>query len=237
MEASSSSSFDCANRLVEHLLTGDLRAAEFTLRESGFGGPLLLDDVIAPAMYEIGERWSHGTVTTAEEHLASTTAHRLLVDLAPTLVRVPAGSRETVLLASARRERHTLGLTMAADVLRGNGFDVQVIEGGVPHDDLLAFARARKPEIIGLSIGMPSHNDVFELYERIVSQSPDVGILFGGRVANAVVSEIVWGDPLARIANGVSNACELADELIAARREGVTRRSPSSRAPLVPVAD
>lgn len=224
MRAVTSTDDDYAIRLTADLLAGDLRAAESTVRESNLGGTLVLDQLIAPAMFEVGERWARDEISTAEEHLACTTAHRLLVDLAPTFVRAPADSRELILLASARLERHTLGMTMAATVLRGAGFEVQIIEGGVPHDDLIAFARAREPKIIGISIGMPNVDDVVDLYERLVEQDPGVGILFGGRTADTVVAELARTDPLVRVATGASDARVLVEELLALRGTAAAAR-------------
>ena len=92
----------------------------------------VLDDVVTPAMHEVGHRWERGTIGIAEEHLASSVISRMLTRLAPLLITAPARSRPAVLMAGAQGERHVLGLQMASDVLEGAGYAVKYAGADLP---------------------------------------------------------------------------------------------------------
>ena len=92
----------------------------------------MLDDVLAPAMHNIGALWRDEEIMVADEHLASTICHRLLAEISPALQVEPAGTRETVLLITPSSEQHTFGLSMAQNVLYGAGYKTVLVGGEAP---------------------------------------------------------------------------------------------------------
>lgn len=138
--------------------------------------------VIEPAMTAIGDLWESGSISVADEHLATAISHGVLVRLFDALSVTRARSRELVLLAAVEGQRHILGLRMVADVLEGAGFDVLFLGADVPLDALRGFVAEHRPAVIGLGVGTAT--DVCRLAEAIQAiheVSPEPRIMLGGR--------------------------------------------------------
>jgi DNA-binding transcriptional MerR regulator/methylmalonyl-CoA mutase cobalamin-binding subunit len=68
--------------------------------------------VIAPALREVGERWHRGTMSIAQERIASNCARRQLISLLHTFNSIAKGP--AVVFATLSGERHELGILMYA---------------------------------------------------------------------------------------------------------------------------
>jgi methanogenic corrinoid protein MtbC1 len=171
-------------RFLAALLDVDAVAAGDVVRDalgSGMDGYGVLDDVVAPALYEVGRRWELGEVTIADEHLATGIAHRVLVAVYPILVDADPRSRERVLMAGAEGEEHVLGLRIAADVLEGAGFDVQFAGGALPLHALLQAIERHRPRIVGLSATFAVDRGALrDAVTTLRTEVPEVGLLLGG---------------------------------------------------------
>lgn len=78
---------------------------------------------VSALLVEIGDRWEHGTLTVAQEHVASATLQRALalaVETMPVPVRAPR-----CLLAPAEGDEHTLSLALAELCLRERGWGAE----------------------------------------------------------------------------------------------------------------
>jgi methanogenic corrinoid protein MtbC1 len=162
---------------------GDLELALKILREaSGDVAPVaVLDDIVAPAMHDIGALWEHDEITVADEHLATAMCHRLLAAIAPALEMAPAKSRETILLATPTSERHTMGLLMANDVLYGAGYNTVLLGAGVPEAALGAALMRHRPRIVALSSTMPDPGELAAAANVVRHLGPQAQLITGGR--------------------------------------------------------
>jgi methanogenic corrinoid protein MtbC1 len=87
------------------------------------------NEVLAPALVEVGERWESGALTVAQEHLASSTVRAAL----QRLVADGRGAiRGVAVLACAPGERHEIGLLMLAVLLRADGWQVAYLGPDTP---------------------------------------------------------------------------------------------------------
>ena len=137
--------------------------------------------VIEPAMVHIGELWKSQSIGVADEHLATTISHGVLVRLVDALSVTRPRSRELVLLAAVEGQRHILGLRMVADVLEGAGFDVLFLGADVPLGDLRAFVAEHQPSVVGLSFGVgPDAGHLTDAIRAIHDVSADSRIMLGG---------------------------------------------------------
>ncbi len=133
-------------------------------------------------MYRIGELWSQSRITVADEHLATAVCQRVLASLYASLhvERVGAGTR--VLLACVEGQHHAMGLRMVADVLEGAGHAVVCLGGDVPTAALLSAVDRHEPDVVGLSITMPSGaGKLEEAIYRLQNRRPDLPMLLGGQ--------------------------------------------------------
>ena len=140
------------------------------------------DRVIAPAMYQIGERWQDGAITAAEEHLATAIAHRVIASLYAALEAPPASKPATVILAAPEGEHHGLGLRMASDVLEAAGFPVIYLGTDVPLDALAAAVERYRPAAVGLSLTMPlGATNLEAAITAVLEARPGTRLLLGGQ--------------------------------------------------------
>jgi methanogenic corrinoid protein MtbC1 len=152
--------------------------------------PELYQQVITPAMYEIGKLWEHGAITVADEHLATALTHRVLAALRPPLqLEAHAGEasdgRERALLATVEGEQHALGLRMAADVLEDAGFQPIYLGADVPTEALLQAVTSLQPDLLALSATMPELAPrLQEVAAAVRGLHPDVSLIVGGQAAS-----------------------------------------------------
>jgi methanogenic corrinoid protein MtbC1 len=166
--------------LFDALTDGDLarsvRLLERALEERSLAQTL--DQVLVPAMREIGRRWQAGEVSIADEHLATNTAERTLEQL-----RAPPGrAGPQVLLACVQGNRHTLPGRMVATVFEANGWSPTFLGADVPPNQVALYARQHPPRLVGLCLALPEHEDpARETVDRLrdaVDERPPV--LLGG---------------------------------------------------------
>ena len=130
-----------AERLVSIITVR--RAADSTVAQ-------VLDDVIAPALNDIGDCWAAGTLTAAEEHLASNTVIDTLARVRPMTTRFPPAG-ERALSACMADEQHDIGARMVALVLGELGYEASTLGANVPVGALALMVARMRPAIVALS--------------------------------------------------------------------------------------
>ena len=143
----------------------------------------VLDDVLAPAMHDIGALWERDQITIGDEHLATFVIQRLIAEISPRLEVAEPASRDVVLLATPTPERHAAGLLMAYDVLRGAGFDAVCLGVGVPRPALVAALHRHRPALVGLSATMPFLAELTGTVDAVLEALPGAQVLIGGAAA------------------------------------------------------
>lgn len=150
-----------AQEFLAHALQGDLAAATrsiLTADELGVPIGKLFAEVLTPTLYEVGERWSAGTLSVGQEHEISELARDLIAEL--TLRHARSDSDQPIILAaSVAGERHDLGLRMMAGLLRMRGLDVHVLGADVASRFLVESVELRRPALVLLSATLPSRLD------------------------------------------------------------------------------
>ncbi len=157
-----------SERLEARLVAGDERGAWQSIEAaltSGMTPQRVYTEMLAPAMRSIGEGWSAGSYTIADEHRASAVAHRLVGRLSGRFA-VRGRPKGRVVVGAPAGERHALPVAMVADLLRGAGFDVVDVGADLPVDDFVDACRGAAPLIaIGVSI---SNAEVQDEAKRLI---------------------------------------------------------------------
>lgn len=163
------------------VLAGDRAGA---LREArhhlSAGLECLYDDVLRPALIEVGERWHRNELTVADEHLATALTQATIASLYAEVPWPRGGPRALVVCVEG--ERHELGARMVADLLALDGWDDRFLGSDTPVDEVVRAARELGPRLVGLSITLPqslpaARRTVMSLRAAL----PGVRILVGGR--------------------------------------------------------
>jgi methanogenic corrinoid protein MtbC1 len=203
-----------ADAFAEALLAADEVAAEVTIREAmdaSLSTAEINDDVIAPALWLIGELWERGKISVADEHIATEITVRVLAlqREAQRVVQSRGGRR--AMLAAPAGELHVVALRMVANLLRGSGYDVVMLGADVPAMALAAAARRLDAQVICMSSTMPGRADqVLNAIEEVRRLRPSAPFVVGGRGLS-----FEWQlRPEVHVCGRVSEAVEAVDAMV-----------------------
>jgi methanogenic corrinoid protein MtbC1/DNA-binding XRE family transcriptional regulator len=116
----------------------------------------IYDYLVVPAQVLVGTLWANGSLSVAQEHLATQLALQAIG-------RVRAGSRPAraqdarALVCTVEGDAHEVGARMFADLLHLDGWDVDFLGANLPIRDLVDFSLQRSPQLIGLSVSLREH--------------------------------------------------------------------------------
>jgi excisionase family DNA binding protein len=188
-----------AEGLERRLLAGDASGAWWLVQSQLDGGldPTgILNELVVPALRSIGDRWAHGEVSVAEEHQATVVAQRLVGHLGLQFGR-RGKSRGAIALAAPAGDLHTLPVTIVADLLRWQAFDVLELGGNTPAD-ALAEAVAGQDRLLAVGIVATMcgfEAEVASSVRSVRAVAPDVTVFLGGPgVRSAAHARRLGGD-------------------------------------------
>lgn len=97
-----------------------------------------VDEVLIPAVRQVGNWWASGECDVGQEHLATETVRRWLVRAAPT---DPPRDSPVVVLACGPRDQHTVGLEALGALLAARGMRSYLTGALTPPDALVSSVR------------------------------------------------------------------------------------------------
>src|SRR5215213_2865099 len=145
-------------RYLDALAAADLAVARNVLDdaiEAGMSVRRIYLDVLQPALYEIGRRWSHAEISVAQEHLATAATQSAMARLAERLADGPRRVRPgSAVVACVSDELHALGGRMVADYLEADGWNVAFLGQLTPSVELAALAAHHDAQVVALSAAL-----------------------------------------------------------------------------------
>jgi uncharacterized repeat protein (TIGR01451 family) len=138
------------------------------------------DEIIAPALWLVGELWERGEISVADEHIATEISIRVLALQREAQRVAQARGSHRILLAAAAGELHVVALRMVGNLLHDAGYDTVMLGANVPTDALAASARRYQPDVICLSstVASPAH-EVMNAIDDVRQQWPAANIVAG----------------------------------------------------------
>jgi MerR family transcriptional regulator, light-induced transcriptional regulator len=137
-------------------------------------------DVLMPFMHEVGEQWSAGHVSIAEEHLATNFFQARLLALARGWDR---GLGPRALLACAPNEQHALGLIVFGIALHELGWRITYLGADTPIETLTEVAEIIHPELTVVAATMPRRLPRYA--KQLISFTARWSLAIGGAGASA----------------------------------------------------
>ena len=199
---------------AEALLSGDEVAAEVAIRdalEAKLSSAEIDEQIIAPALWLIGELWERQEITVAEEHIATEISLRVLALQREAQRLQRARQDHLVMLAAPTGELHVVALRMVGNLLRESGYDVLMLGPDVPAPALAGAARRHQPDVVCMSATMPGGSDqVLVAIHEIQQACPSALYIVGGR---GVTSRLHQGAGIA-VCERVSEVVDAIDALI-----------------------
>ena len=139
--------------LTELLLRGDEKEVTAFLLHTYMEGQLLaalFDQTITEAMHEVGELWFQGTITVADEHLATRVVLSALQQLRS--VVVPAGPTGlNAICCGIEGDLHELPVHLAEIILESEGWDVKDLGANTPLFALRDMITEQRPQLVCIS--------------------------------------------------------------------------------------
>jgi MerR family transcriptional regulator, light-induced transcriptional regulator len=196
------------------ILSGDEVTAELVVRDAidaKLSAGEVDDQIIAPALWLIGELWARGDITVADEHLATEISLRVLALQREAVRTVSERAGRKALLAAPMGELHTVALQMNANLLRDAGYTVLMLGPDVPPGALAEAAVRHEPAVICLTATMPDVSDRVMLAIHEVERGwTGAGWVLGGRG----LSVRLRPQPGIHVCRRVSEVVEAADAVL-----------------------
>ncbi len=144
---------------------------------------VLIEQVAAPLMRTVGERWSEGGVRPSHEHLTSALLLRVVGKVLEA-TESPSVAANLV-VATPAGQRHEFGALFVAVIAAAEGWRVTYLGPNLPADDLAAAVRDTGAEAVAISLVFPEGDADLEneLRELRLKLPPAVPILAGGAAA------------------------------------------------------
>jgi len=136
---------------------------------------------LAAVLEEMGERWTEGSLSILEEHMASERLSRILAQVSDQLPSRPGAPR--LLLTTAEGEEHTLGLSLAEMVIREHGWPVLWAGRRVPLSEIVAHVASGAVDAVAVAASsMADPGDLLAQTERLgaICRAGEVHLLLGG---------------------------------------------------------
>lgn len=220
---------DLTGPFLVALLGGDEGDAERLVaraRTRGADTAVLVRDLVAPALSEVGLMWARGEASIAEEHLATALAGRVLGRSSGAAALRPSAGR--IVFACMEGEFHDVGIRLLADVAREAGWEAESLGANVPREALVAFVAQRPPAVLALSVSLAAHvPEAARSIADVREAAPATTVLVGGRA----ICEEPERASLTGADVGVCDAVAFRDWLRRPAAAGARGRAPAAAPP------
>lgn len=172
-------------RCLEAIEGLDARKLDSLLSSASVAMPIprLLDELVAPLLVTIGERWHKGGLRVGHEHLATSVIRRFLDNLRETAGMHAQGP--TILVTTPSGQNHEMGAMMAAVAAAVAGWKVIYMMPNMPSRDIVAAAQQADARAVALSMTYPADDPQIAVELRFLKGqlAEDVALFVGGQAA------------------------------------------------------
>ena len=178
---------------------------------------IIADEIIRPALVQVGDLWEKGKISIHQEHLASQAVTEALIRIAPEVHRKPSNGLSAA-FACVEGELHDIGLRCLAYSFESEGWKIYYLGANTPMDSISSFVNLLKPEMVALSFTMMENKEIMKNDFQILSndiRSYGGKIIFGGSNIQGISEADLYCD---RIVRSASEALEFARDAFQLKR-------------------
>ena len=188
----------------------------FDIATREIGGSAMIEKIIVPLIFGIGERWDEGTISVAQERVASTVIQEVL-----TVAGRPHSETRgapNLVVATPAGQLHELGAALVVCTARRRGWNVTYLGASIPAEEIAHTANVRESRAVALSIVYPFDDPGLPAeLERLRRLLPDeCTLIAGGRGVGA------YADALEGIGAKQFSDLEKLKTWLDAERQGAT---------------
>lgn len=149
------------------------------------GKDIVISDVMAPLMHEIGEKWRNGEVRILHEHMATEVVRQFLHHNG-TKQRLN-GSAPCAVVTTPAGQMHEFGALLVAEAAASDGWRVRYLGPNLPAEEIAAAAKHFAARVVCLSIVYPGDDPNLDTeISRLGRMLPDrVSVIAGGLSSKA----------------------------------------------------
>jgi methanogenic corrinoid protein MtbC1 len=203
-------------RYLDPLLRGHRQTCRELVKlelDKGTHPRTLYHDLIWPAMEHVEQLYREDRINLAAEHMATRINRSVAEHLQANLPRNESVDKR-VLITCAHGEAEEFSAQMCADLFEADGWDVYLLGGGVPHDEVSSVVGQLQPDVLLIIGSQPSDApQVRQLidYVRSIGACPSMNIMVSGGVFNRATG--LWREVKADLyAETAAEALELAGQ-------------------------
>jgi len=173
---------ECINSIISY----DAKQLESILLNAStkFTQPVLIEELIVPLVYKVGDMWHEGEIRVANEHLASSVIRSFMFNLLESYSL--NDSAPVMVSATPRGQEHELGALIAGVVAASSGWKVIYLGSSLPAEEIGAVVSHLNVKVVALSIVYPSDDphlkrELKKLHQLLPN---GVSVIVGGRAVN-----------------------------------------------------
>ena len=188
-----------SQNLYNAVLKGNRRgivALTRTALEQGEEPTALLNDILLPAINEVGELFDKGKYFLPQL-IASAEAMKLSIEILEPLMKrdTDAGDMPVVIIATVEGDIHDIGKNLVALMLKNNGFQVIDLGKDVPKEKIIEAAKAYNANFIALSALMTTTMQrMRDVIEYAKAEGVSAKIMIGGAVITQEYADEIGAD-------------------------------------------
>ena len=153
------------------------------------GAPVFIDEVVAPALVRVGHGWAEGSVSVAQEHMATAVFRRVLGWLFQ--VYDVRGTAPRLVVATPPTQVHEFGALMVAISAAADGWAVTYLGPDLPAADLVSAVGQTSARAVAVSaVYVPEGADLLAALREMRAALPErVPLLVGGAATSEIAAE------------------------------------------------
>lgn len=205
------------DNLYSAILSGNLKVAVESTQgaiDEGYEPLEIINDYMAIAMREIGNRFENGKAFVPELLMAARAMKGALDILKPQMTGSGSLGLGKVVIGTVKGDLHDIGKNLVASMLEGSGFEVINLGVDVSSDKFVAAVKEYHPQIVCLSALLTTTMDYMVTIVEALKKSglrDQVKIMIGGAPVSEAFARQIGADGYSENAN---NAVALARSLV-----------------------
>jgi len=145
----------------------------------------ILNNILLPAMSEVGEKMSSGEMILPFVLQAAEIMKEAIQILEPHLLAGNTGSRGKLIIATVFGDVHDIGKNLVGSILRNQGYEVIDLGKQVPLEIIVDAVKKEKPDALGLSaLLVTTSKQMAQCVIELDKQNLNIPVLIGGAAVN-----------------------------------------------------
>ncbi len=172
--------------LLDALVSGDEVAAWRIVSNVDLDPARVHTELLGPAMARVGQCWSRGELSIADEHQATSVASRVIGRLGPSFSRA-GRKRGRVILGAPENDHHSLPCALFADLLRSEGLEVTDLGAATSARAFVEVTRRHEGRVVVVITATAALSDdvITTTVKELRNEWPDLPIAIGGHAIDS----------------------------------------------------